>query len=150
MNADDNDHDGAPQEELEDDGMPQEILDCLSSDERSAVELIMDHEIGISARNVYARSMSKYSTYLRDTGKPGLLDDEDPWRSVTSIVQSKPIFYPNRLDYSNLNVDNFKGFLAMKRNEKGSSAILSHGAIRKFKDALYFHCRVLKVRENTF
>ena len=36
MNADDNDRDGAPQEELEDDGMPQEILDCLSRGERSA------------------------------------------------------------------------------------------------------------------
>ena len=47
-----------------------------------SVEQIMDHDIGIIVHNGYARSMSKYSTCLQDSGTPGLLDNEVPLGAV--------------------------------------------------------------------
>ena len=152
----------AVDEEAEDSvsGVPAVVEDEIPTDLLADLIQVQDADMKPATRQDYARRVSKYSQWLvARFGGAGCHPADRPTPLPTKCLPSpnskKP--YPNRIDYRNINPEHFAVFLASVRKGKKRGEVdvatdvsspgtrLSHGDVRKYKDALYYHMVQLKV-----
>ena len=137
-------------------GLPGGVEDALELPADLLADLMMvnDKDIKPVTRQDYARRCSKYYQFLVARfggqgchpvdGRPSPLPD----KCLPSARGKKP--HPNFLDYKKINANHFSAFLcSIRKGKKGEVDLstntdspgqrLSHGDVRKYKDALCYH-----------
>lgn len=134
--------------------LPEETYNEMPLEAQEALDELGEWDITPDCRRDYARRMSHYSTYLQDNGMEGLLreDSEEqlPDKLVAHYRGSKVKFWPNRIDYKNISYKNFRACCAQARKSvkggtPGETQLYSHTDIRKMKDSLLYHLRIVGV-----
>lgn len=141
-------------------GVPAVVEDDVPSDLLADLIQVQDADMKPATRQDYARRVSRCSQWLvaRFEGAgchPADRPTPLPAKCLPSPNSKKP--YPNRIDYRNVNPEHFALFLASVRKGKKRGEVevaadvsspgtrLSHGDVRKYKDALYYHMVQLKI-----
>ena len=134
--------------------LPEETYNDMPQEAQEALDELGEWDITPDCRRDYARRMSHYSTYLQDNGMEGLLrDDSDeqlPDKLLAHCRGSKTKFWPNRIDYKNISYKNFRAYCAQARKSvkggtPGETQLCSHTDVRKMKDSLLCHLRIVGV-----
>ena len=146
-------------EEEEDDfgvtGLPSGVAEEeIPADLLAELIMVNDKDIKPVTRQDHARRCSKYYQFLLARfggqgchpvdGRPSPLPD----KCLPSARGKKP--HPNFIDYKNINASHFSAFLcSIRKGKKGEVDLstntdspgqrLSHGDVRKYKDALCHH-----------
>lgn len=134
--------------------LPDETYNEMPQEAQEALDELGEWDITTECRADYARRMSHYSTYLETNGMEGLLpedsDVELPGKCRAHYRGSKTKYWPNRIDYHKVSFQNFRAYCAQARKtvkggEPGATQLYSHTDIRKMKDALLYHLRIVQV-----